>query len=65
MDYTASPSISIVIPTRNAGPKFRETFRAIRQQSLDSELVIVDSGSKDGTLETAKEFGARVVSIPP
>jgi glycosyltransferase involved in cell wall biosynthesis len=65
IDYTASPSISIVIPTRNAGPGFRETLRAIRQQSLDSELVIVDSGSKDGTLETAKEFGARVVSIPP
>ena len=59
-----TPAISIVIPTKNAGPKFGGTLEAIRGQTRKSEIVIVDSGSSDGTLELAGRFGARTVSIP-
>lgn len=58
-------SISIVIPTRNAGTEFRETLDAIRAQTRTSELVIIDSGSSDGTVEVAREYGARTFSIAP
>jgi rhamnosyltransferase len=58
-------TISIVIPTKNAGEEFRDTLSAIRNQTCDAEVVVVDSGSSDGTLELAREFGARTLSIPP
>lgn len=57
---------SVVIPTRNAGERFRETLEAIQAQ-VDStaELVVVDSGSSDGTPELARRFGARTICISP
>ena len=58
--------VSIVIPTKNAGPGFRDTLEAIAAQSvLPGEVVVVDSGSSDGTLELAGQFGARTVSVAP
>ena len=60
-------SISVVIPTRNAGPEFRRTLRRIRTQVavLEPEIVVIDSGSTDGTVEAAQAEGARVLQIPP
>jgi glycosyltransferase involved in cell wall biosynthesis len=58
-------TISIIIPTKNAGVEFRDTLVAIRKQTLNSEVVVVDSGSSDDTLELARQFGARTISIPP
>lgn len=58
-------TISIVIPTKNAGPEFRDTLAAIRKQTLDSEIVVVDSGSSDNTLDLARQCGAQTISIPP
>lgn len=56
---------SIVIPTKNAGPEFRQTLDAIRRQTLKSEIFIVDSGSTDGTLQLATDFGAHITTIAP
>jgi rhamnosyltransferase len=59
------PAVSIVIPTRNAGEDFRGTLRAIRSQYPAAvELVIVDSGSEDGTPQLAAGYGAKVLTIP-
>jgi rhamnosyltransferase len=58
-------TISIIIPTRNAGPEFRQTLEAIRGQTREAEVVVVDSGSSDGTLDLARQFQARTISIPP
>src|SRR5689334_11328597 len=57
--------VSIVIPKKNAGAEFRKILAAIRRQTRTSEIVVVDSGSSDGTVEVAREFGAIVKSIPP
>jgi len=59
--------ISIVIPTKNGGALFEEVLCGIRGQRLDEEveLVVVDSGSTDGTVKKASEYGARVLEIPP
>ena len=61
------PQASILIPTRNAGPGFSATLNAIRDQQTDHpfELVVVDSGSCDQTVELAQAAGAVVRSIPP
>jgi rhamnosyltransferase len=58
-------SISVIIPTKNAGPEFCDTLAAIRKQARESEIVVVDSGSSDGTLDIARQFRARTISIPP
>jgi len=60
------PSVSVIIPTKNAGPGFEATLDAVRrQQGPRAELVVVDSGSADGTVALARRAGARVIEIPP
>lgn len=57
---------SVLIPTYNAGKEFKETLERISSQEtgFDYEVLLVDSGSKDGTVELARRYGARVLSIP-
>ncbi len=59
--------VSVVIPTKNAGPEFRNTLSKIFCQKgiREIEVVVIDSGSHDETLALAKEYGAKVYSIPP
>lgn len=61
----ADAAISVVIPTKNAGAEFSHTLAALRRQPRSLEIVVVDSGSSDGTPDLAREHGARVVSIAP
>jgi GT2 family glycosyltransferase len=59
-------AVSVVIPTRDAGPVFPRVLDSIkRQQGVDFELIVVDSGSTDGTPELASEAGAHVEGISP
>ncbi len=57
--------VSIVIPTLNAGPEFEETLEKICAQEGDfeCELLVIDSGSTDGTDELARRYGATVHRI--
>jgi rhamnosyltransferase len=59
--------ISIVIPVKNGGSDLRRCLEAIRTQRAgdDVEVVVVDSGSTDGSAELAESLGARVHRIPP
>jgi O-antigen biosynthesis protein len=59
--------VSVVIPTLNAGPEFAWLLRKLRSQRgvRSVEVVVVDSGSRDGTVELARQAGATVVEIPP
>jgi len=53
--------VSINIPTFNSVKTLKETLESIRQQTYPHiEVVIIDSYSKDGTLEIAKQFGAKI-----
>ncbi|MBN2329585.1 MAG: glycosyltransferase family 2 protein [Candidatus Omnitrophica bacterium] len=60
-----NPSLSIVIPTLNAGSGLRRTLVSLRSQDKYSqaELIIVDSSSNDGTPECARRFDAQVITI--
>ncbi len=55
---------SIVIRTYNEEKHIGRLLERIRRQTLnDVEIIIVDSGSTDGTVSVAEAFGARIVKI--
>ncbi len=60
------PFISVVIPTLNAGSRFGQMLTALRAQRTPEsvEILVIDSGSSDATLELARNAGARILSIP-
>jgi rhamnosyltransferase len=57
--------VSVVIPTLNAGPEFEELLGKISVQEgdFDHEVLVIDSGSTDGTIELARRYGATVHQI--
>jgi len=57
--------VSVVIPTLNAGSDFPVILDRIRQQKGvgDIEIVVVDSGSTDGTLQACAQAHARTLTI--
>lgn len=58
--------ISVVIPVKDGGADLVRCLDAIRGQVVgdDVEVVVVDSGSRDGSAELARSRGARVHEIP-
>ena len=58
--------ISVVIPVKNGGDDLARCLATIARQRLDDEVevVVVDSGSTDGSQEAARRAGAVVHEIP-
>jgi len=62
------PKVSVVIPTKNPGPLFRRVLHAVLSQDapFTFEVVVIDSGSTDGTLEYLRSHAAvRLIEIEP
>ncbi len=58
------PLVSILIPAYNAEQFIAETLEsAVAQTWPNTEIIVVDDGSKDQTLAVAKRFAARNVQI--
>jgi len=57
--------VSIIIPTCNGGQVFSKSLERIGQQEYEGQvqLIVVDSGSADGTAELARKSGALVKRI--
>jgi glycosyltransferase involved in cell wall biosynthesis len=57
--------VTIIIPTLNGGSIFPQCLAAIKgQENADPlQLIVVDSGSTDGTVERARKAGALVKRI--
>ncbi len=58
---SASPAVSIVVPTYNEAASMPELIRRIHRSVENCEIIVVDDGSHDGTAEIAEALGARVV----
>ena len=57
--------ISIVIPTLNEERSLPSLLNAIRQQTVDHEVIVVDGGSQDRTLDIARDHRARTLISRP
>jgi len=60
-------TISVVIPVKNAGDDFQNLLSLIKHQKgfKNVEIIVVDSGSTDNSLEIASEFRANIIKILP
>ena len=60
------PKISVVIPAKNSERTVGKClFSVFDQDYKPFEVIIVDGGSEDGTLDVAKAHGARTFLEPP
>ena len=66
-DRSERPEVSVVIPCLNeaatVGTCIRKAQRSLAELGVDSEIVVADNGSTDGSREIAAELGARVVPV--
>lgn len=62
-----SMDVSIVIPTKNAGSLLRDVLEAIQNQNTTYtyEIICIDSGSTDETINIIKEFPVKLFEIDP
>lgn len=63
-----SSLVTVAIPVRDGGAALERTLAAVCTQrlpaGLELELVVCDSGSRDGSVAAARRFGAEVIEIP-
>lgn len=58
-------AISVVIPVRDGGPKFRECLASLADVlPASAEMIVVADGDTDGSWRVGEEFGAKVLRIP-
>ena len=64
--HDTMPLISVIMPMKNAEPYVREAAESVlKQDGVDFELVVVEDGSTDRSVEVIKALGdARVRMIP-
>lgn len=55
--------LSIVIPTYNAAAYLPLLLQKLREQTIQNEIIIIDSESTDNTQEIARKEGVRLVPI--
>jgi glycosyltransferase involved in cell wall biosynthesis len=61
---TYTPSVSIITPAYNSASYLPETIASVLAQTFsDFELLIIDDGSRDDTLQVALDFAARDTRI--
>jgi glycosyltransferase involved in cell wall biosynthesis len=60
------PSVSVVIPVKDGARYLERLLTAVREQGGEAvEILVIDSGSSDGSVELARAGGASVHEISP
>ncbi|WP_375772817.1 glycosyltransferase [Archangium gephyra] len=61
------PLVTVIIPVKNGGSLLRECLSAVFSQQTDFpyEVLCVDSGSRDDSVDIIRSFPARLLQIDP
>ncbi|MBL8191560.1 MAG: glycosyltransferase [Acidobacteria bacterium] len=58
------PKVSVIIPAFNSAPFIAETIQSVLAQTYDNlEIIVVDDGSTDTTLDVLNEFGDQITVL--
>lgn len=55
--------LSVIMPVYNEKDTIREIFRKVSEVGIEKEIIIVDDGSTDGTVQILKEFKGNNVKL--
>lgn len=66
MNNQKNPKVSIIIPTFNSGKFLDKCLYSIKTQKYDGEIeiIVVDDGSTDNTIQIAKKYGCKIIKNP-
>jgi rhamnosyltransferase len=67
LGVVASTEISVIVRARDEAASIGRCLELVQAQEgwgVSGELIVVDSGSRDGTPEIARRMGARILRIP-
>ena len=60
MSRTNQPKVSVILPSLNVKKYINQCIESVINQTLkDIEILCVDAGSEDGTLEILKEYSEK------
>jgi rhamnosyltransferase len=57
--------VSVIVRAKDKVDTIGATLSALRRQTVPAEIVVVDSGSTDGTLGLARQWADQVIELPP
>jgi rhamnosyltransferase len=60
-----TPRASAIVRVKDEREPIKRALASLRSQSVDLEIVVVDSGSTDGTLAAARPLCDRLIEIAP
>ncbi|MEE8329737.1 MAG: glycosyltransferase [Thermodesulfovibrionia bacterium] len=55
--------ISVIIPTLNAQDSLHRILTSLKEQTILSETIVIDSLSSDNTVEIAESYGVKIIII--
>jgi len=58
-----TPTVSVIIPTLQEEDYIEETLSNLKKVTTSIEVIVVDGGSRDKTVEIARRFADKVYSI--
>ncbi|WP_156100043.1 glycosyltransferase family 2 protein [Nitrosococcus oceani] len=58
----ASPTLSIVLPAKNEANSLERLLPVLRERYPDAEILVVNDGSRDHTVEVAQAAGVKVIT---
>jgi rhamnosyltransferase len=61
----SSPAASVIVRTLDCERTLAGCLASLRRQTVRPEIIVVDSGSSDRTLEIARLMADRVLELPP
>ena len=56
--------VTAVIRSKNEAESIAETLQSVMRQNMPVEILVIDSGSTDGTLDVARSMGVKIIGIP-
>lgn len=61
------PAITVGIPVRNGGDTLKRLLAQVQSQQIDQsyEVIALDSGSTDGSLQALEEHSVRIIQVDP